>query len=116
MSSVSSLVTTAASDESSSADSACSSDIQRPNSRGPKLRHRRDQSSTLKLARTKSEIAKRQRVACGCRVCAGKRMVSRSTSYRHLRIEAEIAEDDAKWEARWSFTSPALWLFRPEYC
>jgi hypothetical protein len=49
------------------------------------------------------------KVVCGCRGCAGKRMVSRSTSYRHLRLEAEIAEDDARWEARWS-------CFNPECC
>lgn len=35
-------------------------------------------------------------------------MVSKSTCYRHFRIEAEIADDDAKWEARWNLSTKQL--------
>lgn len=34
-----------------------------------------------------------QKVFCVCKVCKGQRMVSKSTCYRHLRLEAEIVSN-----------------------
>lgn len=43
-----------------------------------------------------------QKVLCVCKVCKGQRLVSKSTCYRHLRMEAESAEDHVKRDAsRW---------------
>lgn len=110
MSSESSLLTTAASDTSSSADSRYCSSRARSSSRAPG-------EATSKPARRRSYnlkargvvIAKpassggNQKVLCVCKVCKGQRLVSKSTCYRHLRVEAEIAEDDVKCEAtRWT--------------
>lgn len=50
-----------------------------------------------------------QKVYCVCKVCKGQRMVSKSTCYRHLRVEAEIEEDDVKWDyARWGNARPLV--------
>jgi len=121
MPSESSLLTTAASDTSSSADSRyCSSRARRSNfsaARGeasskhvewpspPVPASSRRRSYNLKargvvIAKAASSGGN-QKVMCVCKVCKGQRLVSKSTCYRHLRVEAEIAEDDVKWEARW---------------
>lgn len=103
MSSESSLVTTAASDTSSSADSRyCSS---RGGARGEATsKPGRRRSYNLKargvvIAKATSSGGGNQKVLCSCKSCKGQRLVSKSTCYRHLRAEAEIAEDDVKPEA-----------------
>lgn len=120
MSSESSLLTTAASDTSSSADSRyCSSHARRSNFStareatskpaerlSPPVQASRRRSYNLKargvvIAKAPSGGGN-QKVLCVCKVCKGQRLVSKSTCYRHLRVEAEIAEDDMKREARWS--------------
>lgn len=122
MSSESSLLTTAASDSSSSADSRyCSSQTRRSNfsaARGEATSKPAEWSSppvqasgrrrSYNLKARGVVIAKaapsggNQKVLCVCKLCKGQRLVSKSTCYRHLRVEAEIAEDDVKWEARWN--------------
>ncbi|KAG0582752.1 hypothetical protein KC19_3G082900 [Ceratodon purpureus] len=123
MSSESSLMTTAASDTSSSADSEyCSSGARGGNAntaREATSKPAEWSSSAVQSSRRRSNnlkargvvIAKgaphqsggSQKVRCVCKVCKGQRLVSKSTCYRHLRIEAEVAEDDAKRVApRWS--------------
>lgn len=129
MSSASSLVTTAASDTSSSADSRYfSGGARRPNREAtsvpaavPWSTPAVQQSSPVQSSRRRSYnlkargvvIAKdtpgggNQKVYCVCKVCKGQRMVSKSTCYRHLRVEAEIEEDDVKWDyARWGNARP----------
>jgi len=126
MSSASSLVTTAASDTSSSADSRYySGGARRPNMEAssvpavhwsaPQVQSSPVQSSRRRSYNLKARgvvIAKdtptggNQKVYCVCKVCKGQRMVSKSTCYRHLRVEAEIEEDDVKWDfARWGARS-----------
>jgi hypothetical protein len=117
MSSESSLVTTAASDTSSSADSryfpggprreAASVPSQWYSSPrlqpSPAAQSPRRRSYNLKARGV--VIAKggvNQKVLCACKSCKGQRMVSKSTCYRHLRVEREIEEDDVQWDyARW---------------
>lgn len=103
MSSESSLATTAASDTSSSADSRyCSS---RGGARGEATsKPARRRSYNLKargvvIAKPASSSGGNQKVLCSCKACKGQRLVSKSTCYRHLRAEAEIAEDDVRPEA-----------------
>ncbi|XP_073391996.1 uncharacterized protein [Physcomitrium patens] len=114
----SSLLTTAASDTTSSADSRyCSSGARRgyvhsareatskpPRRSSPSAQSSRRRSYNLKargvvIARD-NPSGSNQKVFCTCRSCKGQRLVSRSTCYRHLRVEAKIAEDDMKWEVR----------------
>ncbi|KAG0554870.1 hypothetical protein M758_12G129100 [Ceratodon purpureus] len=128
MSSESSLVTTAASDTSSSADSRYySGGARRPNldptreatsiplqwyssipvQSSPVAQSPRRKSHNLKargvvIAKGVASPSGNQKVFCVCKSCKGQRMVSKSTCYRHLRVEKEIEEDDAKWDyARW---------------
>lgn len=103
MSSESSLLTTAASDTSSSADSRyCSS---RGGARGEATsKPARRRSYNLKargvvISKAASSGGGNQKVLCTCKACKGQRLVSKSTCYRHLRVEAEIAEVDVKPEA-----------------
>ncbi|KAG0622257.1 hypothetical protein M758_3G084500 [Ceratodon purpureus] len=122
MSSESSLMTTAASDTSSSADSEyCSSGARGGNANTAReatskpaewsssaVQSSRRRSNNLKargvvIAKGTPQSGGSQKVRCVCKVCKGQRLVSKSTCYRHLRIEAEVAEDDAKRVAtRWS--------------
>lgn len=131
MSSESSLLTTAASDTSSSADSRyCSSRARKSNFSAvpgeatskptpyplppPAQVSSRRRSYNLKargvVIAKASSSGGNQKVTCVCKVCKGQRLVSKSTCYRHLRVEAEIAEDDVKWDGRWrpnpNFASP----------
>lgn len=121
MSSASSLVTTAASDTSSSADSRYySGGARRPNVEASSVpavvqpwlvsspvQSSRRRSYNLKargvvIAKETPGTGGNQKVYCVCKMCKGQRMVSKSTCYRHLRVEAEIEEDDGKWDyARW---------------
>lgn len=120
MSSESSLVTTAASDTSSSADSriypggprreAMSMSVPSPWYSSPRVQsspaaQSPRQRSGYNLKARGVVIAKggvNQKVLCACKSCKGQRMVSKSTCYRHLRVEREIEEDDVHWDyARW---------------
>lgn len=103
-----SLMTTASSDEASSADSGFYSSR---NDRAPPPQCSRC-SRTLKTrnvnvtqAKVRRLPVKQPKMRCSCARCDGKRVVSKSTCYRHMRIEAEMAEDDAKWEARWRYAA-----------
>nr|PNR32791.1 hypothetical protein PHYPA_024733 [Physcomitrium patens] len=132
MSSDSSLLTTAASDTSSSADSRyVSSGAHYSSARrgyiidtarevstsfpavqwsSPPLQSCPARSSRRRSYNLKARgvvIAKdtssggNQKVFCVCKGCKGQRIVSKSTCYRHLRLEAEVEGEDVNWDAQW---------------
>jgi hypothetical protein len=119
LTSESSLVTTAASDTSSSADSryrssrvrrgsfsvareATSKPAEWSTSAVQYSRIRRSYNLKARgvvIAKAASQSGGNQKVRCACKACKGQRLVSKSTCYRHLRVEAEVAEDEFR---RWS--------------